>query len=92
MTGYEALMRQHTNASDLFRIDRDAWMAYRRYILQMCRHNIPNSNRFSVIVFNGDATSHLLFRKWQAARRARDGVSNPRHKRNSIRFQRRGRN
>ncbi len=86
MTGYEALMREHTNASDLFRIDRDAWMAYRRYVIEKCHRLIPGSNRFMTTVFCGDVTSHLLFQKWRAARKARDGISNPRHKRNRIKL------
>ncbi len=82
MTGYEALMRQHTNASDLFNIDRAAWIEYRRYVIQKCQRVIPGTNRIQTLIFHGDATSHLLFRKFQAARKARDAVSHPRHKQN----------
>lgn len=66
MTEYEALMRRHTNAAEIVRLEKAAWQEYRGYLI--------NKMSPSMNAVKGDATSHLLFRKWQAIRARRDGI------------------
>jgi hypothetical protein len=80
MTGFECLQRQHPEAASIVKAETSAWEAYYHYILV----RTPARGGF----FEGDETSFSLFRSWQKVRQIRDGISNPRHKRDNIRFQR----
>jgi hypothetical protein len=81
------MMRQHTNVAEIIRLEKSAWKEYLDYLISKMPIDRKTGARRSMYVM-GDATSHLLFRKWQAIRARRDVISDARYKRDNIRFQR----
>ena len=80
MTGYQHLVREHPEAPAVVKAEVVAWEAYKAYATM----RTPARGGY----FEGDEKSRSLFRNWQAARAAREAISNPRYKQVSTRGER----
>lgn len=66
--------------SNIVRQEKAAWSDYANY----CESRMQPGG----LPFEGDDESRALFTVWRTLRNERDGISNPRHKKQNIRFQR----
>lgn len=85
MTGFQNLQRQHPQATAIIRAERAAWQAYVDYLES--KMPVRDGQVQWKDALAGDDESRRLFRVWRSIRNERDGISNPRHKKQNIRFQ-----
>ena len=72
--------------SNIVRQEQAAWQAYVAYMQSKQPIGPKTGTREDREVY-GDDESRRLFTVWRTLRNERDGISNPRHKRDNIQFQ-----